>query len=256
MFCLRYKNFIEDTPISSQTQLSVIPPVTSDTCLLSVWLTLDDYANAHRFHPFEFYKIATQHVLKTRVCLEHSECFVWLLCMDIADGVYGRLMKFLRDPICRWMGKDTDEGDAVGFTFPRQWVETDQKSRFRSDPATGDLKVCISFERLKEIMENFLYTFDRDDEIKTRSDPLFPIFHDEILGYCRNIFSAFFRPEQQLIELYEKHTGDSVLCDCLEEAVLETFFWLDLNEDSLYSSNMDEIRSVLNPRDEKSESPI
>ena len=25
MFCLRYKNFIEDTPISSQTQLSVIP---------------------------------------------------------------------------------------------------------------------------------------------------------------------------------------------------------------------------------------
>ena len=223
---------------------------TPDTGLLSVWWNLDNYANDHRFHPFEFYKIASQHVLKTRVCLEHSECVAGLLCMDIADGVYGRLMMNLRDPICRWMGKDVDEGRAFEFTFPRQWVETGQKSRFRSDPATGDLKVCISFEHVKETIEEFLYAFDCDDEIKTRSDPLFPIFHDEILDYCRNIFSAFFRPEQQLIELYEKHTGDNVLCDCLEEAVLETFYWLDLKENSFYSSEMDEIRSVLSSEEE------
>jgi hypothetical protein len=36
MFCLQYKNFIEDTPLSSQTQLSVISPKKPKTQVVKV----------------------------------------------------------------------------------------------------------------------------------------------------------------------------------------------------------------------------
>ena len=211
-----------------------------DECSILENLSLMDHP-----HSLEFYNTASRCVFRSRICPESPSSVASLLSFDLADEMYSCLMKNIRDPICRHQGRRAKESHPIAGTFPIEWVETEQKRRFDSDSTAGRLKIYASCEFLEELMEDFFSLCDDETEEKAQKNLLFPILREEILHYFSNIFDAFFRPERKLIQLYERQTGHNVFQRIAEASLFEMFFMLDLEEDSFYFSNLEEIKDIL-----------
>jgi hypothetical protein len=184
------------------------------------------WANSVRYfhqHSYDFYKVASSYSIKTFSNPDSTNDDIWRCCLNIADDVYKDANKFVRSPLCSHRSKKDEDSSIrlmnpknllLKVSFSRDWVETQEQSRFEEDTSTNGLEICVPIARVHEIIEH-LASFNNGNTCSLENEQQFNGFKREIRAYCINILDAFFKPEKAIVKQYEKITGRSVWVSCI-----------------------------------------